>query len=104
MKKLLSPLLADRKLLILGFGKEGQSTLQYIRRHFPELPAGIADRDANLAARAKEIITMPDLSLHLGEYYLASLADYRLIIKCPGVSLPPDLAFAPGTVITSQPR
>ncbi len=102
MIKLLSPLLANRKLLILGFGREGQSTLRYIRRNFPELPVGIADRDLDLASRAGEILQSPNLTLHLGDNYLSSLPDYGLIIKSPGVGLPSGLALEPGTILTSQ--
>jgi UDP-N-acetylmuramoylalanine--D-glutamate ligase len=102
MKNLLSPILADRKLLILGFGREGQSTFRYIRRNFPGLHIGIADIDKDLKKKAGEILDDPDLSVYLGQHYLASLANYRLIIKSPGVGLPEDLEIDPGTMLTSQ--
>jgi UDP-N-acetylmuramoyl-L-alanine---L-glutamate ligase len=102
MKDLLSPLLANRKLLILGFGREGQSTFRYIRKLFPGLPIGIADRDKDLAVKASEMLKVSNLSLHLGDDYLKSLAQYQLIIKSPGVGLPADLDINAGMVLTSQ--
>jgi len=102
MNKLLAPLLANRKLLILGFGREGQSTFRYLRLNFPELPIGIADRDKELPVKAGEILSSPNLTLHLGENYLASLPNYELIIKSPGVGLSPDMKIDPGTILTSQ--
>ena len=34
----------DKKILILGFGREGVSTYNYIRKYFPEKPLAIADK------------------------------------------------------------
>ncbi len=102
MKNLLSPLLSDRKLLILGFGREGQSTFRYIRRNFPGLAVGIADRDKDLKLKTGDLLNGTNLTIHLGDDYLASLANYRLIIKSPGVGLPADPDIDPGTILTSQ--
>lgn len=102
MKDLLSPLLANRKLLILGFGREGQSTFRYIRQHFPDLQIGIADRDKDLASKTGEMLSSPNLSLYLGDDYLTSLSAYQLIIKSPGVGLHAELEIHKDTILTSQ--
>jgi UDP-N-acetylmuramoylalanine--D-glutamate ligase len=102
MKNLLSPLLANRKLLILGFGREGQSTFLYIRRHLPGLPIGIADKNPDLMEGSLKHLITPGTSLHLGDDYLESLSDYQLIIKSPGVVLPGKVKIKPGTILTSQ--
>jgi UDP-N-acetylmuramoylalanine--D-glutamate ligase len=102
MKNLLTPLLAERKLLILGFGREGQSTYRYIRGNFPGLTFGIADRDINLHEKAGELLNEPGLSIHLGDNYLESLREYSLIIKSPGIGLPASLEIDTGTILTSQ--
>ena len=34
---------SNRKVLVLGFGREGRSTYDIIRRHLPEKHIGIAD-------------------------------------------------------------
>jgi UDP-N-acetylmuramoyl-L-alanine---L-glutamate ligase len=102
MNKLLSPLLANRKLLILGFGREGQSTFRYIRKHFPGIPIGVADRNPDLLLELPEHFIEQGFSTHLGVNYLESLLDYQLIIKSPGVALPEGVKMNPGTVLTSQ--
>jgi UDP-N-acetylmuramoylalanine--D-glutamate ligase len=104
MKKLLEPLLSEGRLLILGFGKEGQSTFNYIRRHFSDVPVAVADQDADLAEKAAETLKGQNIKLHLGNDYLSSLQDYRLIIKSPGVGLPSILSISEDTLITSQTR
>ena len=38
----------NKKIVILGFGKEGVSTYRFIRRHFPKKRLVIADGNENL--------------------------------------------------------
>jgi UDP-N-acetylmuramoyl-L-alanine---L-glutamate ligase len=102
MNKLFSPLLASRKLLILGFGREGWSTFRYIRKHFPDVIISIADQNANLFEEVPEKKSEPGFPVHLGVNYLESLQDYQLIIKSPGVALPEGFRINPGTILTSQ--
>ena len=45
MPQALLDYLAPKKILLLGFGREGRSTYQYIRRHFPEKELSIADQN-----------------------------------------------------------
>jgi UDP-N-acetylmuramoylalanine--D-glutamate ligase len=104
MINLLKPILAGRRLLILGYGREGQSTLGFIRKHFPDLPLGIADFNPGLEGEFSDLIKDGNIRLHLGPDYMESLPDYSLIIKSPGVKLPEPLNTAPGAVITSQTR
>jgi len=79
--------LGDKKILILGFGKEGQSTYSLLRKLFPEKTLCIADRNGNL--KENEIIKADSarVCLHLGDVYLDNISDYDLIIKSPGISL-----------------
>lgn len=102
MNKLLSSLLTNRKLLILGFGREGRSTFRYIRKHFPGVTIGIADRNIYLFEESPENDVEPWFPVHLGADYLESMPDYQLIIKSPGVALPDGYKFRPGTILTSQ--
>jgi UDP-N-acetylmuramoyl-L-alanine---L-glutamate ligase len=102
MNKLLSPLLASRQLLILGFGREGQSTFRYIRKHFPEITIGIADHNPQLFKELPGNFSESGFPVHLGASYLESLQDYQLIIKSPGVALPEGFLISPETILTSQ--
>ena len=79
--------LEDKKILILGFGKEGESSYKLIRKHFPEKNLFIADKNMNLLNEKIELMEDPYLEVSLGENYLNGIEEYDLIIKAPGISL-----------------
>lgn len=91
----------DKKILILGFGKEGINSLKFLRKIFPDKILGVGDRDKdikNQTTRDKKI------KWHLGISYLESLKDYDIIIKSPGISnnLPEIKSAVKNKKITSQ--
>ncbi len=88
------------RLLILGFGKEGQSSYRYIRKSFPDVSIGIADCNPNLTNNPL-IAKDRKLQLHLGEDYLDSMASYTFILKSPGIQLN-GVKMADHTVLSSQ--
>lgn len=74
--------LKDKKLLILGLGKEGLSTLKTLRKKFPNKIIDIADQDT------QRIIDRDDkLKYHLGKNYQESLNLYDVIFKSPGIKI-----------------
>ena len=85
LKELLS-YLEDKKILILGFGKEGKSTYSFLRKNFPEKKLFVADKNTELLENNKELIEDIDLEVSLGEEYLNGIEEYDLIIKAPGIS------------------
>jgi UDP-N-acetylmuramoyl-L-alanine---L-glutamate ligase len=93
--------LENKKVLLLGFGREGQSSYRLIRRVLPELPITIAD--ASESVRENELLKEDNfLDFRLGEGYLAGLNTFSRIIKSPGISLK-DISFdLDPTSITSQ--
>lgn len=72
--------LKDKNIAILGFGKEGKSTYNFIRRYLPTKKLTILD---------KNTITINDDNVEIvtGFNYLDNLNSYDLIIKSPGISL-----------------
>lgn len=72
--------LKDKKLAILGFGKEGKSTYNFIRRYLPNKEIDILDLNT---------ISIEDNKVNIvsGIKYLDDLEKYDLIIKTPGISL-----------------
>jgi UDP-N-acetylenolpyruvoylglucosamine reductase len=72
--------LKTQKIAILGFGKEGQSSYNFIRNYLP---------DKHLAIHDKNFIEINDKNTTVisGENYLQNLNDYALILKTPGISL-----------------
>jgi len=71
--------LKGKKVAILGFGKEGKSSYQFIRNYFP---------DKHLAIHDRQQIDVDDLntSVICGENYLQNLNNYDIILKSPGIS------------------
>jgi UDP-N-acetylmuramoylalanine--D-glutamate ligase len=95
--------LKDKKILILGFGKEGKDTFEFLRKIFPEKIFGIADKDKNCKLQIANC-KLRKIKWHLGENYLKALKDYDVIIKSPGIPIHlPEVerAFREGK-ITSQ--
>ena len=76
----------DKKsCLILGFGREGLSTYQYIRQILPLKKLVVADGNINLDC--SQYANDSNLTFILGDSYLEAIHDFELVIKSPGVSL-----------------
>ncbi len=84
MLDLLKEELGGRSLLILGFGREGQSTYTTIRRIFPRQPLVIADRNEAVAANP---LLAGDTNVRVisGTGYLDKAGTFDLIIRSPGI-------------------
>ncbi len=100
------PQLSKKDILILGLGREGESSLKFIRKLLPQKRIGLADKliFEKLPPKAQLLIKRDkNLSLHLGKNYLRAIKRYDIIIKTPGIpkkSLTPFLKN--GQIITSQ--
>ncbi len=78
--------LDNKKIAILGFGAEGISTYQFIRKYRKEMPLFILDKNADLHNNS-DLQQDAFVTLITGNTYLEHLEDYDLIIKSPGISL-----------------
>ena len=76
--------LRDKSILILGMGREGKATLDFLKKNFPEKKIDVADQKDG-----------PD--------YLDKLNDYDVIIKSPGIPYLTEIkkAKSNGKIITS---
>ena len=77
--------LKNKKIAILGFGKEGKSTYNFIRRHSNQ-PLTILDKN-NIQNNNEFLKEDKKLTIITGENYLDNLDNYDLIIKAPGIAL-----------------
>lgn len=82
-----------KKVLILGFGREGHSTYDFLRAAFPTLDLTIADarpdfaeHDAVLRRDRVPCTGNSAVKIIAGPHYLDHLADYDIIVKTPGIS------------------
>ena len=75
--------LKDKNICILGFGMEGKSTYNFIRRHLKNKFITIIDKKD-----VSEIVNEDkNVKVVFGDNYLENLDSYDLIIKTPGISL-----------------
>ena len=71
-------LFSDKRILILGFGREGRSSYRLIRKFLPDKPLGIADQNPFSLDDDK-------VTFHFGSTYLDAMKDYDLVLKSPGI-------------------
>ena len=67
--------LRGKRILILGFGREGRSTLQFLNKYLPDAVVDVADKNAMEGVK------------YAGDKYLEAMYDYDIVIKTPGISL-----------------
>ena len=96
MKEQIIEKLRGQKILILGFGREGKSTLTFLNRELPDAEIAIADINPIEDESAVKYTTFT------GPDYLNCCKDYNIIIKAPGVSIKNDLPDSEKAKITSQ--
>ena len=75
-----------KKILILGFGKEGQSTYKLIRKYLKQQILYIADKEMNFQNDYEMLKDDSNLVFISGEKYLEDLKKYDIIMKTPGIS------------------
>jgi UDP-N-acetylmuramoylalanine--D-glutamate ligase len=75
--------LKDKNLVILGYGKQGKATFNYIRKHFKYKKITIADKNVEIDKTELD----KNVDFKLGEDYLKDIEKFDLIIKAPGVVL-----------------
>ncbi len=85
----------NKKILILGFGREGKSTLAYIRKHLPEKKLTVGDRN-------KPEIDDGNIDIIYGEDYLKYLGEFDIVFKSPGIAFLDDVSYPETTEITCQ--
>ncbi len=88
--------LRDKRVLILGFGREGRSTFAFLKKYLPEASLAIADKNASAFAN----VDLKGVDTISGDDYLKSIYAFDVVIKTPGISLKD--FDAKGIEITSQ--
>ena len=78
--------LENKKILILGYGIEGESSYKFLRKHFPEKKLFISDKNTALLNNHIDLIEDINVEVSLGKNYLKDLEDFDLILKAPGIS------------------
>lgn len=69
----------SKNVLLLGYGKEGTSTHEFLLKQYPGVIISVADQE-NVTP------IQPVKNLHTGKNYLSALLQYEIVIKSPGIS------------------
>ena len=76
MKQDIIDYLTGKKILILGYGREGKSALDFVQQNLPNAEVAVADQNP---------IDSIDVPTIIGEDYLNAVKDFDIVIKSPGV-------------------
>lgn len=77
MKNKIIEILENKKILIIGYGREGKSAYKFIKENLKNYEIGISDKN--------EIDIDEDVRTYSGDNYLDAIKNYDIIIKSPGV-------------------
>ena len=78
MYRQIEQLVHGKRVLLLGFGREGQSTYRYLQ-NFQPARLGIADQKPPYVPKGAAV--------HTGADYQKAAADYDVVFKSPGIVL-----------------
>jgi len=90
-----------KSVLLLGFGREGQSSYSLLRKIFPEKLITIADKSLTVKDSAL-IAGDQNILLILGDDYLKNINDFEVIFRSPGIPVWNLKPAIPREQITSQ--
>lgn len=76
----------NKKIIILGFGREGQSSYNLIRRYLKNQIIYVADKNENFENNFEYLKNDENVVCISGDSYINNLEDYDIIMKAPGIS------------------
>jgi len=77
--------LKNKRILLLGLGKEGIDSFKFLRKIFPHKTLGLADKLSLSSIFRGSKKRNIKAKLYFGENYLKAIDDYDVIIKSPGI-------------------
>jgi len=80
--------LKNKRILILGLGREGLATLKFLSKHVKGVELAVADQQS--AAAISKLLKRNKLKvwkIQAGQTYLKGLNEYDVIFKTPGINL-----------------
>lgn len=92
--------LVGKKILILGFGREGRSSLRFITRQLPDAQVYVADANLKLEKELRQLL--PGGHFILGPDYLQAVPAFDLVLQSPGICLKDYLSLFEHVQLTSQ--
>lgn len=81
--------LANKSIVILGMGKEGWSTYNFLRSKLPDKKLAVVDQRnlSDIDTNKQKILDEdPNITMvHFGDGYLTRISNYQVIFKSPGI-------------------
>ena len=93
---ILSDFFSSKKVLLLGYGREGKSSHALLNTINTHALLGVAD------SRTEVDLLSGNISKHLGNDYLSSIKDYDIVLKSPGIPLQEEIWTQYEDKLTSQ--
>lgn len=79
--------LENKRIVILGFGREGKSTYEFLRKHLGDIVIDVIDENIDILSEDnKEYYEDMNLNVIKTHEYLELLNEYDIIFKSPGIS------------------
>ena len=77
----------DKKVIILGFGREGKSSYNFLRKNFDDMKIEIVDENKNLIEENPYLKEDKNLEFNLSSDFFKDIDNYDVVLKTPGISL-----------------
>lgn len=82
----LPSIIKNKRIVLLGFGMEGQSSFRFFSQYFPEHRFLIADQNPDI--KNNSLLQQENIEISTGKNYLNAISQNDFVIKSPGVKLP----------------
>lgn len=93
MKKIIHDLICDKRVVILGFGREGRATFPWIIEDGSALKLAIADLNPVNLPEGIDSKVADGIEIITGEDYQKRLNEFDVVFKSPGVVLEEDKSY-----------
>ena len=106
MEQKLISFFENKKVLILGFGREGRTTYEFLKDKVPSARITVADAKEQTLSSVSPCGCVSfeplDCDTVFGEHYMDRLGDFDVIMKSPGIPILKDYGEQTESRITSQ--
>lgn len=82
----LPSIIKNKRIVLLGFGMEGQSSFRFFSKYFPQYKFLIADQNPEI--KNHPLLQQQAIETSTGESYLDAISQNDFIVKSPGIKLP----------------
>jgi len=94
----LPALIQNKRIALLGFGLEGQSSFRFLFKHFSKHNFIVADQNPKI--KSHPLLTQKNVEISTGTDYLNTISVDDFVIKSPGIKLPKDCKLKRDTIFS----